>query len=418
MVIKPQRVESSPPPTFLTQVGDSDRPKTPYEDRLIPTLRNNRSRLDRADQGAAGSILNGGGRTSVVGGVIEENGVNTSNGAIDEQDFNDPATADGTEEMTERDIREAAQMNDHLGKQIVSSKENEKINFLQLVLFNNLKVTKLYSKNFQHREDAIQEVSQNLTNFQGDKEEAKLLMRASAILIAKMIKDNVFSVFNNALKLLNFLLNDYNKKHGMGKSEVLYAIERCLPPLLHRTGDTNARLRQRAHEFITEMSVYPDVKPLHAVPNHCTLPMKPHCAPRLALSRVEIVSDLITKLGTKDNGLNIENVCKFCAYALEHNSGDVRELATKIIIQMYKDYGNSVRKYIPQDNEMNRRNKKYRIIYEAFDRIDGKPVQAEDKVNISGINLIFILYKHFFTRLHKNFSKKLRKWKQKHLNVK
>jgi hypothetical protein len=77
-VIKPTRVENSPPPAFLTQVGDSDRPKTPYEDRLIPTLRNNRSRLDKADQGAAGSILNGvgGGRTSVAGGVIEENGVN------------------------------------------------------------------------------------------------------------------------------------------------------------------------------------------------------------------------------------------------------------------------------------------------------------------------------------------------------
>ncbi len=414
-MIKPTRVENSPPPAFLTQVGDSDRPKTPYEDRLIPTLRNNRSRLDKADQGAAGSILNGvgGGRTSVAGGVIEENGVNnTSNGAIDEQDFNDPATADGTEEMTERDIREAAQMNDHLGKQVVS--RGKKSQLETFLILNHYKVTKLYSKNFQHREDAIQEVSQNLTNFQGDKEEAKLLMRASAILIAKMIKDNVFSVFNNALKLLSFLLNDYNRKHGIGKTEVIYVIDRCLPPLLHRTGDTNARLRQRAHEFITEMSVYSDVKPLHAIPNHCTLPMKPHCAPRLALSRVEIVSDLITKLGTKDNGLNIENVCKFCAYALEHNSGDVRELATKIIIQMYKDYGNSVRKYIPQDNEMNRRNKKYRIIYEAFDRIDGKPVQAEDKVNnFKKITECFFILLNLI-RLHKNSLKKLKKWKPMH----
>jgi centrosomal protein CEP104 len=119
-------------------------------------------------------------------------------------------------------------------------------------------------------------------------------------------------------------------------------------------------------------------------------------------------------LGTKDNGLNIENVCKFCAYALEHNSGDVRELATKIIIQMYKDYGNSVRKYIPQDNEMNRRNKKYRIIYEAFDRIDGKPVQAEDKVNnFKKITECFFILLNLI-RLHKNSLKKLKKWKPMH----
>ena len=289
-----------------------------------------------------------------------------------------------------------------------------KSNFFFLLI---QKVTKLYSKNFQHREDAIQEVSQNLTNFQGDKEEAKLLMRAASILIAKMIKDNVFSVFNNSLKLLNFLLNEYNKKHAIGKTEILYVIERCLPPLLQRTGDTNARLRQRAHEFIVEMSVYPDVKPLHAVPTHCTLSMKPHCAPRLALSRVEIVSDLISKLGTKDNGLNVENVCKFCAYALEHNSGEVRELASKIIIQMYKEYSHVVRKYLPQDNEMNRRNKKYRIIYEAFDRIDGKPVQAEDKVNFLMRNFLKNSIEIFFRR-HRNFLKKLKKWKQKHLDAK
>ena len=32
---------------------------------------------------------------------------------------------------------------------------------------------------------------------------------------------------------------------------------------------------------------------------------------------------------------------------------------------------------MPPDNEMNRRNKKYRILYEAFDNIDGKPLQVD-----------------------------------------
>lgn len=110
--------ETSPPPTFITQVNmetDRDRPKTPYEDRLIPTLRNNRSRLEKLDNT---TLANG--RMSVnAAPTIEEAGAaNTSNGAIEEQEVFDPS-ADGTEEMTERDIREAAQMNDYLGKQIV-----------------------------------------------------------------------------------------------------------------------------------------------------------------------------------------------------------------------------------------------------------------------------------------------------------
>jgi len=266
---------------------------------------------------------------------------------------------DGTEEMTESEVREAALMNDYLGKQIV---------------------TKLYSKNFQNREDAIQEVFNNLTNYKGEKEEAKGLMRAAAILVAKMSKDNVFSIFNNALKLEQFLLNDFAKRFSLGKQEINYVLEKCFPVLLHRTGDTNARLRQRAHEYIVEMAIFPEIKPLNTIPLYCITPFKLHIAPRLALSRVEILEDLMKQLGYKDNGLTVDNISKFCSQALEHTSGEVRELAAKILIQMYKENGQTVRRYLPPDNEMNRRNKKYRILYDAFDGIDGKPIQTYDKV--------------------------------------
>ena len=197
-------------------------------------------------------------------------------------------------------------------------------------------MTKLYSKNFQNREDAIQEVYNNLNNYKGDKEEAKALMRATAILVAKMCKDNVFSVFNNSIKLFQFLLDDFAKRHSVGKQEINYVLEKALPVLLHRTGDTNARLRQRAHDYIVEMALFPEIKPLHTVPSYCTSPIKLNSAPRLALSRVEIIEDLMKSLGTRDNGLTVDNISKFCSHALEHTSGEVRELATKILIQMYK----------------------------------------------------------------------------------
>lgn len=336
----------------MTQPNPSyERARTPYEDRIIPTLRNNKSRIEKLESGSRiGDPETG------ESGLLN----NSINGISEEQEINyggDPTT-DGTEEMTEREVREAAQMNDALGKQVV---------------------TKLYSKNFQAREEAIQEVYQKLSEFNGNKDEAKTLMRASAILVAKMIKDNVFSVFNNALKLLQFMLNDYSRKHSVGKHETSYALDCCLPNLLQRTGDVNGRLRQRAHDYIVEMAGYPEVKPLHLVPNHCTQPIKPSIAPRLALSRVEIVYDLINKLGTRDNGLNVDNICKFCSYALEHNSGEVRELASKIIIQLYKDNRQIVRKYLPVDDEISRRNKKYKQLYEAFDKIDGKSSVQEDK---------------------------------------
>jgi hypothetical protein len=301
-----------------------EKPLTPYEERVIPTLRNNnnKSRQDQAahfqqqstedDRDLAPPGGNDQAQTTPSEALVPADETTTGPGF--EQEMYDPM--DGTEEMTEREVREAALMNDYLGKQTV---------------------TKLYSKNFQNREDAMTEIYNNLNSYKGgDREEAKSLMRASAILVAKMCKDNVFSIFNNSIKLFHFLVTDFANRHSLGKAEINYVLEKALPVLLHRTGDTNARLRQRAHEYIVEMASFPEIKPLHTVPQYCTMPINLHIAPRLALSRVEIVEDLMKNLGTRDNGLTVENISKFCALALEHTSGEVRELATKILIQMYR----------------------------------------------------------------------------------
>ena len=50
----------------------------------------------------------------------------------------------------------------------------------------------------------------------------------------------------------------------------------------------------------------------------------------------------------------------------------------KILNQVFlfiKEKGMIVRRHLPPDNEMNRRNKKYRQLYDAFDSMDGKPIQ-------------------------------------------
>lgn len=302
-----QRNSQSSPRSNRASISErADKPPTPYEDRVIPTLRNtNKSRNDKNEYPPNDNEDSSQITQSSDALVIDQDNF--------EAESYDPM--DGTEEMTEREVREAALMNDYLGKQIV---------------------TKLYSKNFQNREDAIQEVFNNLTNYKGDREEAKSLMRASGILVAKMCKDHVISVFNKTVSLFQFLVTEFATNHSIGKNDINYVLEKALPVLIHRTGDTNARLRQRALEYLVEMATYPEIKPLHTVPNYCTVPIRLQIAPRLALSRVEIIDELIRRLGTKENGLNVDNISKFCAQALDHNCGECRELAAKILVQMYR----------------------------------------------------------------------------------
>lgn len=110
------------------------------------------------EQGAAG--LHNGGNTSSSEAVVPDSHPNDI-----EQEMYDPIF-DGTEEMTEREVREAALMNDILGRQIV---------------------TKLYSKNFQNREDAIDEAYASLEGYQNQSvEETKAFFRATSILVAKV----------------------------------------------------------------------------------------------------------------------------------------------------------------------------------------------------------------------------------------
>ena len=99
---------------------DQEKPSTPYDDRVIPTLRHtNKSRLERETQPLPNINTN-----KIDDDLIQDSG--SSEAIVPdqnrleniEQEMYDPI--DGTEEMSEREVREAALMNDYLGKQIVN----------------------------------------------------------------------------------------------------------------------------------------------------------------------------------------------------------------------------------------------------------------------------------------------------------
>ena len=73
---------------------------------------------------------------------------------------------------------------------------------------------------------------------------------------------------------------------------------------------------------------------------------------------------------------------------LQHTNGEVREKAEKIIIELYKECGAPVKQYLPPDDDRTRKNVLYKHLFEAFDRIDGKPSKEDLKV---GIRMIFHL---------------------------
>ncbi|CAH1776232.1 unnamed protein product [Owenia fusiformis] len=237
-------------------------------------------------------------------------------------------------------------------------------------------VSKLYMKAFVPKEEGFKELLSQVTSSSGD---ATQTLRAATYLVIRGLKDNVYGIFKAALKVLEYLMNDFVKDHSMSRSDINESMHKTLPVMLQRSGDTSVRIRNDAKEYILDCAMYSEIKPTHLVPHECVKPFKTNIAPRLSQSRTEIIESLYKQLGIDNNsGLSLDNMMHFLLRCLEHTDAGTRNIAERIIIQLYKDK-KDVKKHLPPDDDKTRKNTLYRQLFEAFDTIDGKPSRSEMK---------------------------------------
>ncbi|XP_014401676.1 PREDICTED: centrosomal protein of 104 kDa [Myotis brandtii] len=262
------------------------------------------------------------------------------------------------EPLTEKALREASSAIEVLGEALVAQ---------------------AYSKTWSFREDALLTLHQQLvdTPVGTPKEDLKGLLRAAVFLIRKSIRDIVTPVFQASLKVLKMLLTQYIPKHKLSKLETTHCVERTVPVLLARTGDSSARLRVMASNFIQEMALCKEVKSLQMVPSYLVQPLKANASAHLALSQVALLSRLLRDLGTDSTGFTVENVMKFAVRALQHRVLQVREMAVCVILDLYRQHRSVVLEYLPPDDSISRKNILFKTIFEGFAEIDGRPTDAE-----------------------------------------
>uniref|UniRef100_A0A8B9RS60 Centrosomal protein of 104 kDa n=1 Tax=Accipiter nisus TaxID=211598 RepID=A0A8B9RS60_9AVES len=246
-------------------------------------------------------------------------------------------------------------------------------------VFGEALVSGAYSKTWSYREDALLAVYKKLMEMsvKTPKDDLKNMLRAAIFLVRRAIKDIVSSVFQASLKLLKMIITQYIPKHQLGKLETSHCVEKTLPSLLSRTGDSSSRLRLVASNFIQEMALCSEVKPLQIVPVHLVQPLKPNSPTHLAMSQVELVACLLKDMGTENSGFTISNVMKFAAGALEHRVYEVRDVALRIIFDMYRQHKAAILEYLPPDDASIRKTVLYKTLFDGFTKIDGKLSEAE-----------------------------------------
>ncbi|KFR13167.1 Centrosomal protein of 104 kDa [Opisthocomus hoazin] len=246
-------------------------------------------------------------------------------------------------------------------------------------VFGEALVSGAYSKTWSYREDALLAVYKKLMEMSVNtpKEELRNMLRAAIFLVRRAIKDIVSSVFQASLKLLKMIITQYIPKHKLGKLETSHCVEKTLPNLLSRTGDSSSRLRLMASNFIQEMALSSEVKPLQIVPVHLVQPLKPNCPTHLAMSQVELVECLLKDVGTENSGFTTSNVMKFATGALEHRVCEVRDAALRIIFDMYRKHKAAVLEYLPSDDASIRKTVLYKTLFDGFTKIDGTLSESE-----------------------------------------
>ncbi|NXX28583.1 CE104 protein, partial [Nicator chloris] len=280
---------------------------------------------------------------------------------VTEEDMGDTPRTGNTGEpkpLTKKALREASSVVEVFGETLVSG---------------------AYSRTWSCREDALLTVYKMLMEVSVDtpKEDLRNMLRAAVFLVTKAIKDTVSSVFQASLKLLKMIITQYIPKHQLGKLETSHCVEKALPHLLSRTGDSSSRLRVLASTFIQEIALCPEVKPLQIIPVYLVKTLKPNSPTHLAMSHVELVESLLGAMGTENSGFTINNIMKFATGALEHKAHEVREVVLRIIFAMYREHRAAVLEYFPLDDAGARKTVRYKTLFEGFAKIDGKSFETE-----------------------------------------
>jgi centrosomal protein CEP104 len=242
-------------------------------------------------------------------------------------------------------------------------------------------VTRAYSKVYSHREEALNAMLAHLLHDDLKGHDKIAFLRATILLLRKALVDKVHSVFLLSLNVLRTVLTTFASKQKLGKENIGHVLEKTVPLLLAKGVDTAPRIREQAKNFVKDLAEFPLVKPLSVVGPLCVEPVKHQSPWRLYSSRLEVLEMLIKEQGVQNkSGLTVDNVMKFVLPALEHTRKEVREVAFRIVLNLYSQESlkSSIRSQLPDTDEA-RKKTLWRSLFREFDKIDGIPSAEEQQ---------------------------------------
>ncbi|XP_047520581.1 centrosomal protein of 104 kDa [Pieris napi] len=245
---------------------------------------------------------------------------------------------------------------------------------LPILIFGYPLVEKFFSKNYLDKEEGLARLRAELTSPSNGstKTSPNKTARAAATLLQRVLRDKVFSVYSQANEVVRVLFKDFVPDRVCA-AEVGRCLEKILPELLRACGDPAPRVHSTAQHTVLTVADCPHVRNLHMIPQQLVRPVAASMHPRLALSRLQMLEQLILSHGIstdKNSGLTVRRLAECGAAGAQHAAGSVRAAAERILLAAYTRSPRVVRAQLPPDDAVTRRNLIYRHLFQQFDRID------------------------------------------------
>ncbi|XP_058059903.1 centrosomal protein of 104 kDa [Anopheles bellator] len=272
---------------------------------------------------------------------------------------------------------------------------------LPILIFGMELVELIYSRQFTDREEGLirlrgilkQEIEPE-PQLQAAQAGPNKICRGATLLLHRGVRDAVFSTFSQATETVRSLFMEFVPNRVAG-SEVARSVDRLLPELLSKSGDPSARVHTLAQHTILSIAACPEVRAQHLIAPALSRPVGNGTHPRLALSRMQMLEQLVLSQGIsndKQSGLACRTLSEAGCSGIHHPAESVRKVAERVLLLVYKVNPRLVRKQLPPDDDITRRNLLYRQLFAEFDKIDlqRKKEMLENKqfcgpVSFSGI---------------------------------
>lgn len=209
---------------------------------------------------------------------------------------------------------------------------------------------------------------------------ANKVTRAAVVLLYRSVRDAVFSVFSQVAETIRILFSEFIPLHKVSPSG---CVDKLLPELLAKSGDPSPRIHTLAQHTILTIAVCPEVHKANLVAPSLSRPLGSASHPRLAMSRLQMLEQLVLTLGIsadKQSGLTCRILAEAGISGINHPTEGVRKIAERVLLLVYRVNRRLVRKLVPPDDDVTRRNLMYRQLFQEFDKIDSERNKKEEVV--------------------------------------